>query len=308
MGKQVGFDTRRVSKEVNGNIVDDSKGMILQMGKLGKLYQPWIHIPYKKNSIFMFSSGKSLPEKTIEVLSHVPWYAAPLLWGPVIMYQMSWAQSLLSNSFLIMMALYAFAAIFLWSTFEYCVHRWLFHMLTDSPFMNMFHFMIHGVHHLTPSDPDRGIFPPAPAILGMFIPVHTFGYIFGNYIVKPLLGMSHETELGIRLATISGFMTGYVTYECIHWYYHNGAKPPKGFLYNLPFGIGDFFIHLRKCHMQHHFVKGAEVYNFALTPFVKLFYDDLIFKTGIDPSVTKFPDVYTYDEDEENDIFKVTAN
>lgn len=60
-----------------------------------------------------------------------------------------------------------FGGILVWSLLEYTLHRYVFHMDTRNVggFAKIFHFILHGLHHKVPTDPNRLVFPPFPAVL-----------------------------------------------------------------------------------------------------------------------------------------------
>jgi len=49
------------------------------------------------------------------------------------------------------LAIFLFA-VFFWTFFEYVMHRYVFHFITESPLVQKFHYMVHGVHHEYPRD------------------------------------------------------------------------------------------------------------------------------------------------------------
>ena len=53
-----------------------------------------------------------------------------------------------------------------WTLTEYLLHRHAFHWQPDpnSSWKLVFHFLMHGLHHKTPMDGDRLVFPPVPAV------------------------------------------------------------------------------------------------------------------------------------------------
>jgi len=278
-------DAKQVKKFADANI-DINEGMFGQVVFLGKLYQPIVHLPVLKK-IFMFYSGpasKSPFKWFCEAVSSVSWFMVPLIWIPFLIAQVylveQWYPGALSTTFKV--ALFLFGMIVGWPTFEYVLHRFVFHYLTEHWLLNSGHFMIHGVHHLVPKDLERSIFPPVPALLFMVIPYHILSYLL-SVAANHFFGVSMAAATQFRCVLFSGFLLGYVSYDCIHWYYH--AATAEGWLYQAPL-VGSYFSYLRQCHMQHHFVKGGENFNFGLTPVAKIVYDR-VFGTSLDPNVTE---------------------
>jgi sterol desaturase/sphingolipid hydroxylase (fatty acid hydroxylase superfamily) len=120
-------------------------------------------------------------------------------------------------------------ALFFWTFAEYMLHRYLFHWINDNKFVQRFHFIMHGSHHLYPKDTERLLMPPVPGILMASI---LFG-IF--YVVFTIIGYSNLTW-----GFFPGFFLGYLLYSFLHRATHV-VKPPKQFKY------------LWKHHSLHHY-------------------------------------------------------
>jgi 4-hydroxysphinganine ceramide fatty acyl 2-hydroxylase len=115
---------------------------------------------------------------------------------------------------------------FFFTLVEYLVHRFFYHMGTDSPRKARLQYVFHGVHHDHPRDKKRLALPPLMSVLvaAMFV-----GIFYG------LLG-----DAGIAFG--GGFMTGYATYLLAHYAIHV-YNPPKNIL-------GSIWKH----HNLHHYV------------------------------------------------------
>lgn len=129
-----------------------------------------------------------------------------------------------------------------WTLTEYFGHRYLFHTVFPLPFGlgPRFQFLIHGVHHVYPSDPLRLVMPP---LLSGPIMLIAFS------IIRPLFGPSFAWPV------LAGFIAGYVLYDCVHYWTHHGQ--PKS----------DFAKQVKRLHMLHHFrdpEKGFGVHAFWL--------------------------------------------
>src|SRR4029079_12191955 len=59
--------------------------------------------------------------------------------------------------------------MFFWTFFEYVMHRFVFHFVSDSPRMQRVSYLIHGNHHEFPRDKQRLIMPPVPSIISASI-------------------------------------------------------------------------------------------------------------------------------------------
>jgi len=129
-----------------------------------------------------------------------------------------------------------------WTLTEYFGHRYLFHTIFALPFGlgPRFQFLIHGVHHIYPSDPMRLVMPPLLSTPIMLIAAAVSRLLLGSAFCWPAL---------------AGFITGYVIYDCVHYWTHHGQ--PKSKLGHL----------VRRLHMLHHFrdpTKGFGVHAFWL--------------------------------------------
>ena len=129
-----------------------------------------------------------------------------------------------------------------WTLTEYFGHRYLFHTVFPLPFGlgPRFQFLIHGVHHIYPSDPLRLVMPPLLSGPIMLIALVVGRVLFGAPFCWPAL---------------AGFITGYVIYDSVHYWTHHG-KPKSRFAQQV-----------RRLHMLHHFrdaTRGFGVHAFWL--------------------------------------------
>jgi sterol desaturase/sphingolipid hydroxylase (fatty acid hydroxylase superfamily) len=114
---------------------------------------------------------------------------------------------------------------------EYAMHRWFYHMPTDTPRRKRMQYVFHGIHHEFPRDKRRLAMPPLMAIVLTALFVGLF---------RLVLGQSGYAFSG-------GFLWGYCTYLLVHYAIHV-YKPPRNILREL-----------WKHHNLHHYVgdKGA---------------------------------------------------
>lgn len=101
-------------------------------------------------------------------------------------------------------AVFTMIGIVFWTLTEYVLHRFAFHYIVDTPLGQRLHFMIHGVHHSHPRDPERVVMP-----LLVSLPI---GGLFCSafYLVLGPVG------LGMSV----GFILGYLAYDGLHWAIH----------------------------------------------------------------------------------------
>jgi len=100
-------------------------------------------------------------------------------------------------------------AILFWTFFEYVMHRYIFHFMTDSPWIQKMHYLIHGVHHEYPRDKERLFMPPLPALLIISVLFLTFYIIMRQFV----------------FIFLPGFLTGYLLYAFIHYATHSRHYP-----------------------------------------------------------------------------------
>jgi dihydroceramide fatty acyl 2-hydroxylase len=117
-----------------------------------------------------------------------------------------------------------------WTLFEYWLHRLLFHLPVRGPKTQRAYFLIHGMHHDYPWDETRLVMPLGASLSLCVIVFSAFRALLGHD------GM---------WAPFSGFVTGYILYDTLHWYVH--ARSPSS-------GFGGW---LRREHFLHHFRSPA---------------------------------------------------
>lgn len=135
------------------------------------------------------------------------------------------------------------AGLFIWSLFEYVMHRFLFHLELKSDLGRRVIFVMHGNHHVQPGDPYRSMMPPIVSVVWA-------GAIWIGFLL--LLG-SKGSFLFL------GFAIGYVIYDSVHYACHQ--LPMRGPLLK----------RLRKHHIRHHYAKREG--NYAIT---SIFWDRLL--------------------------------
>lgn len=201
-----------VDPDTGETLVKWDQPILHQVGMLGDKYNRWIHsFPTTDHTVKMFTND------TIENLTKCPWYVPLLFWIPIIIGECTHYLYLIDginnlNPPLIL-AMAAFGVV-CWLLFEYLLHRFVFHVETTGYFANIFHFLIHGHHHITPMDFDRLVFPPVPAMM-LAAPF---------WISAPrVLG----TEAGYPW--LIGFAAGYLIYDMTHFWIHH-AVPKNSFL------------------------------------------------------------------------------
>lgn len=213
------------------NLIDWNISILGQVSSLGENYWEWVNLPVNRK-IRLFESN------LLETLTITPWYVIPLVWIPVSIYffYSGWMQinfndtdnHFTESTSIEILTSYIFG-ILIWTLLEYVVHRKIFHFKppNSSKLLITLHFLLHGIHHKTPFDNRRLVFPPMPALLIAILLFHIYKIIFPQTTFYFI---------------IAGTATGYMSYDLIHYYLHHGA--PKA---------GTYFYLLKRIHNYHHF-------------------------------------------------------
>ena len=140
-----------------------------------------------------------------------------------------------------------FFALLFWTLAEYLLHRYVFHWISENKYIQRFHFIMHGSHHLYPRDSERLLMPPVPGIL-----MASFLFLI-FYIIFSLLNIPVYTW-----AFFPGFFLGYLLYSFLHRATHV-MKPPKRFKY------------LWKHHSLHHYKYPNRAFGVSNTFWDRIF-------------------------------------
>lgn len=103
------------------------------------------------------------------------------------------------------------AGVFFWTFFEYLAHRYIFHMISESPRMKRFAYILHGNHHHYPRDRERLFMPPVPSLI----------------ISSTILGIMYLFMGAKAFMFFPGFMVGYLMYGTMHYAIHAFNPPFK---------------------------------------------------------------------------------
>lgn len=202
-------------------------GVLSQVGNLGADYWMWIHQPYE-GTLRLFDSD------FLESLTRTAWWVVPAVWMPIVALFSVLAMAEMYSRWGLYQGAFIWANCFvlgvlIWTLCEYSLHRWVFHWQPNpnSHFQIVLHFLLHGLHHKTPMDGDRLVFPPAPAAV-----IVAFFYVVYSSILP----------WHVFCAFGSGKLFGYIGYDMIHFYLHHGSPRP---LTNMHY--------LKVYHHNHHF-------------------------------------------------------
>lgn len=106
-----------------------------------------------------------------------------------------------------------FVGWFVFTWVEYNIHRYFFHMPTDTPKKEQIQYTAHGVHHEYPKDKDRLAMPPLLSVSVSTILLLLLRLVMGDYV----------------FAFLPGFLVGYAAYLSVHYMVH-AFQPPNNFL------------------------------------------------------------------------------
>jgi len=161
----------------------------------------------------------------LDKMSRVHHLTPVVVYGPIILGLIAYSLTLHGAGLVVFFLVFGYVA---WTLTEYFGHRYLFHTVFPLPFGlgPRFQFLIHGVHHIYPSDPMRLVMPPLLSGPIMLIALGVSRLLLGPTLCWPGL---------------AGFMIGYVIYDCAHYWTHHGQPRTE---------TGRM---VRRLHMLHHF-------------------------------------------------------
>lgn len=129
-----------------------------------------------------------------------------VIWGmylPIIILLPYYASHSMHFPFLKITLLFL-GGIFFWTFFEYIMHRYVFHWVSDNPRAQKISYVLHGNHHEFPRDKQRLFMPPVPSI------------IFTSIIFLLIYAIMQKNAM----AFFPGFILGYLMYGSMHYAIH----------------------------------------------------------------------------------------
>ena len=103
-----------------------------------------------------------------------------------------------------MILLIFFSGVFFWSFFEYIMHMFVFHWVSDNPKIQRMSYVLHGNHHEFPRDKQRLFMPPVPSL------------IIASLIFLLMYAVMREYVFSF----FAGFILGYLMYGSMHYAIH----------------------------------------------------------------------------------------
>ena len=183
-------------------------------------------------------SPKMFESPFLDFFSRVHVAVVPIIFVPFIGYFVYQALGVWKVSILKFFGL-ALIGLFIWTLFEYWLHRLVFHHEFKSKAGKRFHFMAHGVHHDYPNDSMRLVMPPTVSLVLALIIYWTMYAIIG--------------EKGATASVYVGFVFGYLAYDLTHYATHYSNYK------------GKWFQKIKKSHMLHHYKDGGKGYGLSNT-------------------------------------------
>jgi dihydroceramide fatty acyl 2-hydroxylase len=160
-------------------------------------------------------------------LSRVKPWQVLIVWVPVVAYLL-YRGTRVPGMSTVAYVTAAAAGLLFWTFLEYVLHRWVFHFVPspNSELSQDVHFLIHGVHHDWPHDPDRLVMPPVMSILLAILLGYPIYLVVGPRFFDPFF---------------AGLVVGYIWYDMTHYAVHH-VKPRS-----------EMGAKLRRHHYLHHF-------------------------------------------------------
>ncbi len=141
-----------------------------------------------------------------------------VIWGiyiPIIILMLYYSYMVVQMDW-IQVGLVFFSGMFLWTLFEYMIHRFAFHFIAKSDIAMKIVYLIHGNHHEYPRDKERLFMPPVPSLV-------LASFIFSSmYFMAQSIGLKENV-----FAFFPGFMLGYLVYGTMHYAIHAWNPPYK---------------------------------------------------------------------------------
>jgi len=187
----------------------------------------------------------------LEYFSHIHPATPVIVYVPItiIMMYLGVQRTSFSNILLLFIT-----GIFFWTFFEYLMHRFVFHYEPTTEFGKKIHFLSHGVHHDYPRDGTRLVMPLLVSIPLAILFYFLFMWLFGN---------------NYFLIAFSGFITGYVCYDSIHYATHH---------WKMTSSFGKF---LKEYHLKHHYVSPETAFGVSTPIWDYLFFTTPTRKKGL---------------------------
>lgn len=207
-------------------------------------YQQWV---YSKEASNSFARVEIFPPVADQLLTQMN-STARLLWALVWALVCIWISPAdLSPKGALVVGL---GYYFLWPSIEVAMHRYVFHMTVTTRLQMVVHFVLHGLHHVAPTDLTHLMLP-----LSAGLPIA--GCVW--YILRVLTYA--DTANLLMVGIILGYVRYDITHFCIHSYSTAGQFEKSIGYVRLPKWALSKFTRLRENHRLHHFVSPHTHFN-----------------------------------------------
>ena len=153
--------------------------------------------------------GKLFQSEYLEMMTKTHPLVIFSIYVPVLVFLLYYSYAYFGFSSLKVIVLFLLG-ILSWTLFEYLMHRFVFHFVSENKRLQKIIYTIHGVHHEYPRDRERLFMPPIPSII-------ISSLIF--FILYGVLGF-------MAFSFFPGFLLGYLAYGSMHYAIH-AFSPPK---------------------------------------------------------------------------------
>jgi sterol desaturase/sphingolipid hydroxylase (fatty acid hydroxylase superfamily) len=170
----------------------------------------------------------------LEFFTHIHPAVVVAIWLPVAILFLGlaiWTYAAQSGGGVAYIPIGFLIGLFLWTFTEYTLHRFVFHFRPRTARQAKVIYLFHGIHHHQPRCKTRLVMPPVVSV-----PLALIFYAAFYLILGVALGKPHWIA-----PTFSGFITGYLAYDMIHYATHH---------FPMRKGIAKF---LKRYHLQHHY-------------------------------------------------------
>lgn len=164
----------------------------------------------KFNKIHNKGQAQIFKNKYLEYLTKTHPLVIWSVYLPFIIY-LPWYAATKYSSSVMSISLIFFSGIFFWTFFEYIIHRFVFHWVSENSRTRGLAYILHGNHHEFPRDRQRLFMPPAPSII-----ISSIVFL----IMYALMGYNAFTFF-------AGFIFGYLFYASMHYAIHAWNPPFK---------------------------------------------------------------------------------
>ena len=129
---------------------------------------------------------------------------------PIIIYLPYYASTRYHFSGMAITFIFLVAVLF-WTFFEYMIHRFIFHWVSDNPRTKRLAYIMHGNHHEFPRDRQRLFMPAVPSLILASLIFLLMYALMGNIV----------------FVFFPGFILGYLLYASMHYAIHAWHPPFK---------------------------------------------------------------------------------